>query len=168
MNNYELDNILRHYPDFELCYESMIHNKVPKKYELVFAIPTGKIYNMVYFFKDKDVLVLFELNKDKRIINGTFIPFEFENDLAYDTIFYGVYLTEIDSFVIEDIHYYKGINVSKLILKEKLHFINKFLKSYNKNQNFYFFLPFFWENKENIIFSNEHKKDNVSNSSFTI
>ena len=160
MNNYELDNILRHYPDFELCYESMIHNKVPKKYELVFAIPTGKKFIIWFtFFKDKDVLVLFELNKDKRIINGTFIPFEFENDLAYDTIFYGVYLTEIDSFVIEDIHYYKGINVSKLILKEKLHFINKFLKSYNKNQNFYFFLPFFWENKEeNIIFSNEHKK----------
>ena len=33
------------------------------------------------------------------------------------------------------------------------------MRSYNKNQNFYFFLPFFWENKEeNIIFSNEHKK----------
>ena len=96
----------------------------------------------------KDVLVLFELNKDKRIINGTFIPFEFENDLAYDTIFYGVYLTEIDSFVIEDIHYYKGINVSKLILNQKMYYINKFLNLITNIKIFLFHLPFFWENKE--------------------
>ena len=147
MNSNQIDEIMKHYPDFELSYESMLHNKVPNKYDLVFAIPTGKKYIIWFtFFRDENVLVLFELSKDKRLINGSFIPFEYEFDLVYNTIFYGVYLSEIDSFVIEDIHYYKGINISKLILNEKMYYILKFLKSYNKHQGFLFHLPVFWKN----------------------
>ena len=41
MNSNQIDEIMKHYPDFELSYESMLHNKVPNKYDLVFEIPTG-------------------------------------------------------------------------------------------------------------------------------
>lgn len=147
MNSYEIDEILKHYPNFELSYESMLHNKVPNKYNLVFAIPTGKKYIIWFtFLKDKNVLILFELNKDKKIVNGNIIQFEYEFDLVYNTIFYGVYLNDIDVFIIEDIHYYKGINISKLILNEKMYYILKFLKSYNKHQAIQFYLPVFWKN----------------------
>ena len=63
----QLDSIKSRYPKFELSYESMLHNKVPDKYEIAFAIPIGKKCIAWYtFYKDRDVLILMDLNKEKK------------------------------------------------------------------------------------------------------
>ena len=40
--------------------------------------------------------------------------------LAHSTLLYGVYLQETDAFLIEDIYYYKGLNLKGLTTGEKL------------------------------------------------
>ena len=69
LSSSELDAIKKRYPDFELSYESMLHNKVPEKYNLAYAIPLGKnVSHGFLFYKDKNVLFIMEMNKEK-IVN---------------------------------------------------------------------------------------------------
>ena len=124
LSPYQLENIKNRYPEFELSYESMLHNKVPEKYNLAFAIPLGKkCIAWFTFFNDKNVVLLMELNKEKRIVNAKIMPCRFDEKLCINTLIYGVYFSEYNIFMIEDIHYYKGIKISKLNLKSKFHYI---------------------------------------------
>ena len=151
----QLDAIKNRYPHFELSYESILHNKVPSKYELVFAIPVGKKCIAWYtFYKNENVLFLMELNKEKRIVNAKIIPCNFDAKLALGTIFYGSSLPEFNVFIIEDIHYYKGIHISTLCTQDKLSYIGDVLKNSIKNDTRHvsFTLPVFWyHNQETII-----------------
>ena len=66
----ELDTIKKRYPHFELYYESMLHNNVPEKYNLAYAIPLGKkCIAWFTFYKDKNVLFIMEMNKEKKIVS---------------------------------------------------------------------------------------------------
>ena len=151
----QLDSIKSRYPKFELSYESMLHNNVPDKYEIAFAIPIGKKCIAWYtFFKDRDVLILMDLNKEKKIVNATIINCNFNFELSYGTIFYGSILPDFNVFVIEDIHYYKGIHVSTLCIKDKFPYILDVIKKniIYEPGNLSFTLPVFWyHNKELII-----------------
>lgn len=151
LSQYQLENIKNRYPEFELSYESMLHNKVPEKYNLAFAIPLGKkCIAWFTFFNDKNVVLLMELNKEKRIVNAKIMPCIFDEKLCINTLIYGVYFSEYNIFMIEDIHYYKGIKISKLNLKSKFHYIQNVLNVIEKkNDHLLFSLPVFWEYKEN-------------------
>ena len=148
-------NLLKErYPDFELSYESMLHNKVPEKYDIALAIPLGKKYICWFtFYKDKDVLLLMELNKEKKILNASIINIDFPKKIYFGTIIYGIYLCENNTFIIEDIHYYQGINISKSNIKKKYYFLHEFLKQTTKNSILSFSVPLIWFYKadENLI-----------------
>ena len=97
----QLKHLKNRYPDFELSYESMLHNKVPQNYEIHMAIPTGKKYIAWFTFEyERNVLYLFELNKDKKIAFAYKVPMEVPLKLAYGTILYGTFLEFC--FVIEE------------------------------------------------------------------
>lgn len=151
----QLDTIKTRYPNFELSYESMLHNKVPDKYEIAFAIPIGKKCIAWYtFYKDRDVLILMDLNKEKKIVNATIMRCNFNFELSYGTIFYGSILPDFNVFIIEDIHYYKGIHVSTLCTKDKFPYILDVINNNITHEpgNLSFALPVFWyHNKELII-----------------
>lgn len=153
LNNYELDLLKTRYPNFELSYESILHNKVPDNYNIYLAIPTGKKFIAWFsFYKDRNVLYIMELSKDKMIINAKIKPCNFKESLCIGTLFYGVYLEEPNIFVIEDIHYFKGILLKQLSFGEKLVYIDDILENYlTKTANkVNFALPYIakYENKE--------------------
>jgi hypothetical protein len=141
----ELDTIKKRYPHFELYYESMLHNNVPEKYNLAYAIPLGKkCIAWFTFYKDKNVLFIMEMNKEKKIVNSAIYPFEFDEKLAFNTILYGVFTQEDNVFIIEDIHYYKGIHISILTNKSKFHYLKLFFENTKNSSELVFALPVFW------------------------
>ncbi len=146
LNNFQFDKAKSRFPNFELSYESMLHNTVPDKYNLAIAIPIGKKYIAWFsFFEDKNVLFLLEISKDKRYINCVIYPCEFDEILSFGTIFYGIYLSDFNVFIIEDIHYYKGIHISKNNTITKLMYINDILQKYifKSKDKLNFALPYF-------------------------
>jgi hypothetical protein len=131
LNNYELDLLKARYPSFELSYESILHNKVPSEYNILLYIPAGKKYIAWFsFYKYKNVLYLMELNKDKSIINAKIVNCDFDHQLCIGTIFYGTYLDEQNIFVIEDIHYFKGISLKQTTFGERLLYIQDCFQKY--------------------------------------
>lgn len=150
LSSSELDSIRNRYPNFELSYESMLHNKVPAKYNLAYAIPLGKkCIAWFTFYKDANVLFIMEMNKEKKIVNCTIYPYEFNEKLAFNTVLYGVFMQEDNAFIIEDIHYYKGIHISILTNKQKFHYLKEFFKNTKNTCELLFALPVFWNYNEN-------------------
>ena len=148
----QLDLLKNRYPEFELSYESMLHNKVPDKYNIVLAIPIGKKFICWFtFYKDKNVMFLMELNKEKKIMNATIVNIHFPEKMAFGTILFGVYLQDLNVFVIEDIHYYKGINTSKICLFKKYYYINEFFNNIEKQHQITFCLPVSWNYEDSDI-----------------
>lgn len=151
LTNNQLENIKHRYPKFELSYESMLHNKVPPKYDMAFAIPLGKKSIAWYtFYENRDVLIIMDLNKEKRIVSSMIVPCNFNFELSYGTVFYGTALPEFNVFVIEDIHYSKGIHVSTLCLQDKFPYILNILKNdiHHQPGNVSFTLPVFWKHHD--------------------
>ena len=65
---------MRRFPEFELSYETISHNKVSDLYDVCLAIPTGKKCCAWFtFHQDKNVCYLFELNREKKITKGRII-----------------------------------------------------------------------------------------------
>lgn len=147
----DFDKLKGKYPRFELSYESMLHKKVPENYDIVMGIPAGKKYIAWFsFLNENNKLFLLELNKEKQIINASCYPAAFDDSVALGTLFYGTLLSEINVFVIEDIHYYKGIHVSRLHMNAKLTYICNLLSSDIRAKNtdkLSFSLPLMWEFK---------------------
>ena len=52
MNSYQIDEIMKHYPNFELSYESMLHNKVPNKYNLVSENERYSSEDLINYYQD--------------------------------------------------------------------------------------------------------------------
>ena len=141
LNNYELDLLKARYPSFELSYESILHNKVPSEYNILLYIPAGKKYIAWFsFYKYKNVLYLMELNKDKIIVNAKIVNCDFDQQLCIGTIFYGTYLDEQNIFIIEDIHYFKGMHLKQITFGERLLYIqdcfNKYMTRCQNKLNF--------------------------------
>ena len=140
LNIHEVERLKARMPHFELSYESMLHNKVPKQYDVQLAIPSGKKY-LVWFtyLGDKNVCLLMELNRDKKVATIQVANVVFDESLSIGTLLYGVYLEEYNVFVIEDAHYYKGIHL-RLTTGKKLVYIQEFLESMC-NETLKFVLP---------------------------
>ena len=134
----EKHSLLERFPPFELSYEThkKVQQDIPSEYNIAIYIPTGKKYFIWFtFFKDKDGYFIMELNKDKKIVHMEWV--EYESILSLGTILYATCLYEKETYIIEDIYYYKGIPLKNINYSEKLGFIYFFLSEHKLG----FFLP---------------------------
>lgn len=149
ISGYNLSELINRFPDFEPSYETISHKNVPNTYNIAFAIPTGKkVYLWYTFYNGTNAVFLIDMNKNGRVLKCTKIKHSFVPSLAYSTLIYGVYLQETDAFLIEDIYYYKGLNLKGLTTGEKLIYIKDLLTNdiNNSTDNMTISLPVFWYN----------------------
>lgn len=128
IGGHQLSQLVKRLPDYEPSYETVSHKKVPDKYDLGIAIPTGKkVYMWYTFYKGGDALLMLDINKDSRILKCVSLRHKFIQDIALGTMLYGVYLQETDAFLVEDIYFYKGINLKGLNTSEKMVYLKEML-----------------------------------------
>ena len=92
----EQENILKYFPNIEMCFETIIHNTFPAQpHDYVIAIPEGKKY-FAWFttYKNQHVCFLLEISKNKQICNIEIIYTSFHTQLAYETILYGNFIDQ--------------------------------------------------------------------------
>lgn len=142
LSNHQNDLLKQRFPRFELSYETITHKNVPDQYSLTLAIPNGrKSYVWFSFCAEGDVAYLLDLDKDRRIVKSSVVPLHFDQSLALGTVLYGVMLQETNTFIIEDIYYYRGIPMQYLTTGEKLYYIHDLLQKYMPSGSVSFALP---------------------------
>ena len=110
------------------------------------AIPSGKKYFIWHtFHRNLDVCYLLEISKQKEIVKGTCISNSGNYKFSLGTVLYGTLLENTNVFICEDIYYYQGINLKKLLCNEKLYLLKEVIKKsnelrYNKRE-LKFYLP---------------------------
>jgi len=149
-----IHDLMHRFPSFELSYETISHKKVSPAYNICLAIPQGKkCYVWFTFHGDKDVCILLDMNREKKITKATIIDMEFSNKLELGTVLYGSIIDEDNSskfFVIEDIFYYKGISLKRSSKQDKLcimHDLLQYVKPRPSKSVIIFTLPVLWEIK---------------------
>ena len=147
----QLSHLLKRFPEFELSYENISHNKVSNIYNVCLAIPIGKkCYIWFTFLENKDVCYLFELNREKKIIKARIIDIPFDSKLSLGTVLYGTLWENNDDvnwFVIEDIMYFQGIYMKPHNFQERLGFLYQFMckiREKKQDKSLIFGLPVFW------------------------
>lgn len=155
----QLGHVLKRFPDFELSYETIAHNKVSPDYNIAMAVPIGKkAYVWFTFENDEDVCYVLDINKEKKISKVTRLDafVDFKTQLPLGTVFYGtivindpVQAVQPHHFMIEDVFYYKGISLKKSLFDEKLQCFYDFMEIGYTNSlrgnPFLFTLPFIWK-----------------------
>jgi hypothetical protein len=114
--------LLKHFPNVELSYETLVHKKVYSS-DFVLAIPEGrKHFAWFTTFKTQNVCILLEITENKQICRIEIVNTCFHGQLSYGTVFYGTTFKYKNAryFCTEDIYYYKGVDVSKKMFSEKL------------------------------------------------
>jgi hypothetical protein len=129
-----IHDLMKRFPNFELSYETISHKKVSPSYNICLAIPQGKkCYIWFTFHGDKDVCILLDMNREKKITKATIIDVKFQNKLELGTVLYGSIIEDEGKptkfFVIEDIFFYKGISMKKANQKDKLSIMYDFIKN---------------------------------------
>lgn len=132
VSNDETYELIHRFPKIELSYETIPHKKVSPSYNICLAIPQGKKGFLWFtYYKTEDVCFFMELNREKKISKIKSIDFEFDRTLSVGTICYGS-MIEMENkapiFMIEDLFYYKGINMKNLFFGEKLGFLERIFK----------------------------------------
>jgi hypothetical protein len=122
------------------------------------AIPDGiKCFAWFTTHKEQNVCFVIELNKNKQIQNTRIIKSCFNPDLVKGcgTVFYGtkIYYSKNHFFIIEDISYNKGINVSNKNWFDKFILFKDILDNYISQAcyNTYFALPVMSNNYNDLI-----------------
>ena len=142
-----------HFPNdiVKLSYETVAPKKVSSiEYDLCLAIPFGKkAYIWFTYYLTTPICLLFELNRENQIsdqisvlaygygkdqipidfdlgtvVSGTIYEKEIDPELPIDT---NSVLERV--FVLDDIHIYKGMVVSKFVFREKTGFIYDFFRN---------------------------------------
>jgi len=147
ITGYNLSQLIARFPNFEPSYETLSHKKVPEKYDFAMAIPTGKKSYLWYtFYKGGDGVFLIDMNKDGRVLKCIKINHIYTSSVPYGTLLYGVYLQEINAFLVEDIYYYKGMNLKGLVSGEKFIYLKQLISSEitNTRQNMTISVPVCW------------------------
>jgi hypothetical protein len=139
MEQSKMFELLRRFPDVSLPYESTVTpTNVTRQYDVYLEIPRAKKYFVWFtYYGDSNVCFLLELNKERAIVSATHIlNVEFDRNLSFGTILYGSVIENntIDSnfsqqsFIVEDILMFKGINLNTSFLIEKLNYIIEVIK----------------------------------------
>ena len=121
LSDQEKEQILSELPNIKLSYENIIHKKVYSNF--VLAIPEGKkCFAWFTNTKNGNVCYILELKENKQVYDIKIINCCFNSSLSYGTIFYGTVFNHLGNnfFSIEDIFFYKGVNVSNYIWMKKL------------------------------------------------
>lgn len=138
----QFSHLIRRFPDFELSYETISHNKVSNKYDICLAVPIGKkCYAWFTYDGNKNVCYLLDINREKKISRAKKIPVMFEGDLSIGTVVYGTLwyglidsptTTKVDEgnrnfFIVEDILYFKGIPMKTEPFGSRLGFMQQLM-----------------------------------------
>jgi hypothetical protein len=154
LSQLQMNDLMKRFPDFELSYETVSHKKVSNSYNICLAIPHGKkSYAWFTFVGEEDKCILLDINREKKISKGTVLDVEFTNHLEHGTLVYGTIVenetSEYNFFVIEDIIFYKGIQLKNMIFKEKMDYINDLMTSitplFKTKKSLVFSLPIMWD-----------------------
>lgn len=121
----EKNHLLSGFPRIELCYEKKLHNKV-RNIDYYITIPVGNKY-FAWFktYKNKNYVFILQIDRQKNKIKSILpVTSCFKNNLCCGngTIVYGTIFNYNNHklFNIEDIFYYKNIDISNLNNLEKL------------------------------------------------
>ncbi len=123
-----MNNLLSEFPNFELSYETMSHNKVHDS-DIILAIPEGDhFFAWFTVYNHENVCVLIDQNKK----NIQLIVTSFNDMLATSlgTIFYGTIFKHngVSCFCIEDLYYYKGYEYTTKSYLNKIQIIKECLQ----------------------------------------
>lgn len=133
LSSKDQDYILQKFPNFELCYEKNVHNKVFK--DVVLAIPKGKKYFAWFTTHRGEPCCLFleKHSKQKRILSLQHKYCSFDETLSLGSIVYGtvIRIKHQEFFVTEDIYYYKNKFVGNLNFKNKTQYLKDFFNHLN-------------------------------------
>jgi len=122
LDEYEQNSLLKSFPNAELSYEIVVHNKVQNA-DYVLAIPEGKkFFAWFTVFKKQNVCVLMEIGFNKQICGLQIVHCCFHDKLSFGTIFYGVVFTYNGHrfFAVENLLHYKGKDCSTFSYDFKL------------------------------------------------
>lgn len=146
ISSQQLNLLMNSFPVKDLSYEIIKNDPPPLSYdmskEMSIHIPIGPKY-FAWFTHSKSVhgYYLMELNRQKKVVGCRFynIPVESDYSLFYGTILYGTWITT-QQFIIEDIYFYKGQNVSMCLEKDRWQYILIILST-NSNLSKLFHVP---------------------------
>jgi hypothetical protein len=164
LSEQEKEQILSELPNIKLSYENIIHKKVYSNF--VLAIPEGKKC-FAWFTNSKhgNICYILELKENKQVYDIKIVNCCFDGCLSYGTIFYGTVFNYSGNsfFSIEDIYFYKGVNVSNYIWIKKLELFKQIMsidiKQVVYNRSFMVFgLPLISTNFDELV--NEISKIN--------
>ena len=162
-----MSDLLGRLPNFELSYETISHKKVSTDYNITLAVPYGKkAYIWFTFLRDKDVCLLLEIGREKKITSMKLLSdVNIPRHLAYGTILYGSVCETPDvgqCFVFEDIFYSKGVSIVKQPFGEKLGFLYElftyFPDCFSQNKSLPIVMPVCWPL---IVDSNSNVPDHI-------
>lgn len=144
--------LLNRFPKFELSYETVSHKKVSTNDSVAIAISLGRKYFIWYtneFGTSKDACYLIGLDKDKHICSVEPRPGNIPSKLCIGTVVYGTLyeppdVPEKKHFIVEDIYYYCGVNLSNLCFGDRIGFTYEFMKSVESVSLANISLPLMW------------------------
>jgi hypothetical protein len=157
LSEQEKEQILSELPNIKLSYENITHKKVYSNF--VLSIPEGKkCFAWFTNSKNGNVCYILELKENKQVYDIKIVNCCFNNCLSYGTIFYGTVFNHLGNnfFSIEDIFFYKGVNVSTYIWIKKLDLfeqvMNTDIKQVAYNKSFIIFgLPLISTNFDELV-----------------
>ena len=169
-----MEYLLRRFPTNEarLAYETTIPTtkQISKTdYDICFAIPYGKKAFLWHTFDgDRKVAVLIEMNRENTFGSISDLPFDPKKnrDFELGTIVSGVIYEEETRkeeehnkvFVVDDIHMYRGHQITRKTFREKSGYLFDFLQ--NQHYDLPIVLPVFWNtdssSREDIPYTVRH------------
>jgi hypothetical protein len=157
LSDLDIQQLLKRFPHFEASYEMILHKNLSRNadenYNVSIAIPFGRKYYLWFtFYKDKNVLLLMELNRERKIVNISIKEYVEYSPLVLGTIFYvsleeqpaNTALSQIFRYFIEDVYYYGGHSVYNYLYGEKLGFISDFFKNYKDTLKTEMYMATLW------------------------
>ena len=134
--------LLNRFPKFELSYETVSHKKVSTGDSIAIAISLGRKYFIWYTYEygtSKDACYLVGLDKDKHIcsveqrlieLHNSFPPRYFLGTVVYGTLYEPTTEpSEKPHFIVEDVYYYCGTNLSNICFGDRIGFMRDFVKA---------------------------------------
>jgi hypothetical protein len=168
--------LLERVPNIELFYEEVVHRKI-HKFDLVMGIPKGrKCFIWFTYYNEEKVCLLLNYKYEQQqysVTNIYIITCAFDTSLCLGTILYGtLFNVNKNNFIcVENICYYKGNNIVKKNMKNKLDIISILFESEIKQvlltKNMISFgLPLMHTNKIELIASMEKQHYDFFNISY--
>jgi len=142
----EVSAIIKDFPQLELSYETITHNKV---YDADYAIliPEGmKCYAWFTTYKSDNVCFLLETTNRNQITKVSIVQTGFKDVLAFGTIFYGTIFYSYNKearlntrcITIEDVYQYRGTDCFTKPYSQKLEILNTIFEKNELSQYAHF------------------------------